>query len=74
MGFFKSKKCKEIIYENTPGTKTKIKESVDEMSKIFKDTFKDANDMVFREFTIGSNNIKGFLMSNRWNIRQNVNR
>lgn len=61
MGIFRSKK-KDIVYDYTLKGQTKVSKKVDDISKIFKDTFKDANDVIFREFTVGnSNNIKGFL-------------
>lgn len=59
---FKRSKKKGVLYEYAPETKTYVFGEVDTIVKIFKDTFKDANDMVFREFTIGNkHSIKGFL-------------
>lgn len=47
------KRTKEIIYERTPQTKTNINKEIEYNINLMKDTFKDANDLVFREFKVG---------------------
>ncbi|KMT22819.1 spore germination protein [Clostridium cylindrosporum] len=62
MNFFNFRKPKEMRYEYAPDTKTEVQKSVDETVAIFRDTFKDTNDVIFREFTTGDNQkVKGFL-------------
>ncbi|MEF9952811.1 MAG: spore germination protein [Clostridium sp.] len=55
------KKPRELEFNHNTETKTSIPSKVDEISKLFKDTFVDSHDMVFRDFTIGSSMLKGFL-------------
>lgn len=47
------KRTKEIVYERTPQTKTNINKEIEYNINLMKDTFKDANDLVFREFKVG---------------------
>ncbi|MDF2671884.1 MAG: spore germination protein [Clostridiales bacterium] len=49
----RKKRKKQITYERTPQTETDIKRKIDDNIKLTKDTFKDANDLVFREFKLG---------------------
>lgn len=54
MGLYNRKKRKkEIIYERTPQTETSIDREIQNNIDLARDTFKDANDLVFREFKIG---------------------
>lgn len=54
MGLFNRRnKKKEIVYERAPQTETEIKRKIENNVKLAKDTFKDANDLVFREFKVG---------------------
>jgi spore germination protein len=46
-------KKKAILYERTPQTETEIKKKIEDNISLTKDTFKDANDLVFREFKVG---------------------
>lgn len=52
MSFFKRHK-KELYYEYTPDKKTPISSRIDDNIAIIKELFKDANDMVFRDFYVG---------------------
>ncbi|MEG0370978.1 MAG: spore germination protein [Clostridium sp.] len=61
MRFIRTKKPKNLCFEYNANTQTKVMKSVDEVSLIFRDTFKDANDVVFREFTVGNTGMKAFL-------------
>lgn len=61
MSFFKVGK-RERIYEYKAENKTKLDIHIDDILASLKEIFKDANDMVFREFVIEYNkNIKGVL-------------
>jgi spore germination protein len=44
---------KELYYEYTPDKKTPISSCIDDNITIIKELFKDANDMVFRDFKVG---------------------
>ncbi len=44
---------KELHYEYTPDKKTPISSCIDDNISIIKELFKDANDMVFRDFNVG---------------------
>ncbi len=62
MRFPKFREKKEICFDYTLKSKTNVSKNIDEVVNTFKSTFKDANDFVFREFTIGNENkIKAFL-------------
>ncbi|MEG1416080.1 MAG: spore germination protein, partial [Clostridium sp.] len=61
MRLLRKKKKKELSFDYEHNTKTDIPKNIDDISKIFKDTFVDSHDMVFREFNIGSSMLKGFL-------------
>ena len=62
MKFFKFREKKELSFNYELKSKTNIPKNIDEVVEIFKSTFKDANDLVFREFTIGNERkIKAFL-------------
>lgn len=52
MSFFNRHK-KELHYEYTPDKKTPISSCIDDNIAVIKELFKDANDMVFRDFNIG---------------------
>lgn len=53
MGMYRRRKIKELLYEKQPNTKAEISSNIEDNIKLLKDTFKDCNDMVFREFNIG---------------------
>lgn len=54
MGLYNRKnKKKEITFERTPQTETDIKRKIEDNIDLTKETFKDANDLVFREFKLG---------------------
>ncbi|MEF9935146.1 spore germination protein [Clostridium sp.] len=61
MRLLRKKKKKELSFDYEHNTKTDIPKNIDDISKIFKDTFVDSHDMVFRDFNIGSSMLKGFL-------------
>lgn len=50
---YRRRNIKELLYENKPDTKTEVSPVLDENITFLKDTFKDSNDMVYREFNIG---------------------
>lgn len=47
------KREKQIVYERTSQTQTEINKKIEYNIDLFKNTFKDANDLVFREFNVG---------------------
>lgn len=54
MGLYnRRKKKKDVVFERVPETNTDIKKKIEDNIKLTKETFKDANDLVFREFKVG---------------------
>jgi spore germination protein len=49
-------KAKEVLYTYEPDTKTQISTVLSENIQMIKNSFKDSNDMVYREFKVGGPN------------------
>lgn len=62
MSMYRRRKLKDLVYEREPETSKEIDNNIEDNIKFLKDTFKDANDLVFREFNIGGPNGKKLFM------------
>lgn len=64
MGFLRFKRKKHIVFEHKSENKTKVSKSMDEVTRIFEEVFKDAADVTLGKFTINTDkSIRGFLCS-----------